>query len=158
MPEQITTALAIFTVVWESWPTSMTFDSMIIWAGVYVVIAPLAVIFFGSRKRESFLTKTAGMLFLPGFLVWTPLAMIAATIYFWLYRERHRTTIDLHGTDEEKAALAAYRSSLSSETFRHRLMVKLGKRQPTAERLQAEAVIHEVWDGYHERMEASKVP
>jgi hypothetical protein len=37
-------------------------------------------------------------------------------------------------------------------------MVKLGKRQPTAERLQAEAVIHEVWDRYHERMEASKVP
>jgi hypothetical protein len=130
----------------------MTLNSIMIWASVYVVVAPLAIFFLASRKQESLLLKVIGPLFVPGILVWAPLAMIAATIYFWLYRERHWTVIDRNGTEEEKAALAAFRSTLSSETAWHRLMVKLGRRRPTAERLQAEEAVSQVWDRYEERM------
>jgi len=130
----------------------MPSQTVLIWLVVYVIVSPLLVIFLGSRKRESFLIKIAGPLFVPGLIVWAPLAMIAATTYFWLYRERHWTIIDRNGTEEEKAALAAFRSTLSSETFWHRLMVKLGKRQPTAERLQAEAAVSLMWERYEERM------
>lgn len=131
----------------------MTFDSMIIWAGVYVVMAPLAIFLLASRQPESLLLKVIGPLFVPAIIVWIPVAMIAATICFWLYPERHRTTIDAHGTEGEKAALEAFRSALASETFWHRLMVKLGRRQPSTTRLQAEAAIAEVSDRYLERME-----
>lgn len=73
-----------------------------------------------------------------------PLAMVAAIICHWLYPERHMTTMNMHGTEEEKAALEAFRTALASETLWLRLMVKLGRRQPTAERLRVEAAIHEV--------------
>jgi hypothetical protein len=131
---------------------NITTDSIVFWAVVYVVISLPAVIFLGTRKVDSFLNNISVM-FVPGLLAWMPLALVAATIYFWLYPERHRTTIDVHGTEAEKAALEAFRSALASETVWHRLMVKLGRRQPTAERLRAEAAIHEVWDRYNERME-----
>lgn len=132
---------------------TMPSQTVLIWLGVYVVVSLPMVIFLGSRKKETILSKMAGMLFVPGVLVWAPMGMIAATIYFWLYRERHMTTIDRHGTEEEKAALKAYRSALASETIWHRLLVKLRRRQPTAERIQAEKDMDSVWDRYQARME-----
>jgi hypothetical protein len=131
---------------------TMPSQTVLIWLGVYVVVSLPMVIFLGSRKKETFWSQLVALVFVPGLIVWLPLAMIAATIYFWLYRERHMTTMDCHGTEEEKAALEAYRSALASESVWHRLMVKLGRRQPTEIRLQADAAVAAVWDRYHERM------
>ncbi|MBL9183802.1 MAG: hypothetical protein JNN17_16805 [Verrucomicrobiaceae bacterium] len=128
---------------------TMPSQTALIWLGVYAVVSPVVFIFLASKKKESLF----GLVFVPGILAWLPLAMIAATFYYWLYPECHMATMDCHGTDEEKAALQAFRSALASETLWHRLMVKLGRRQPTVERMQEEAAIAAVWDRYHERME-----
>lgn len=126
-------------------------STVIFCLSLYIAVSPLAGFWLVTRKQESPLLKFVWPWFLPGCLPWTPLAMIAATTYFWLYPERHLTTMDRHGTEEEKAALQAYRSALASETVWHRLLVKLGRRPPTAARIQAEKDMDAMWDRYQAR-------
>jgi hypothetical protein len=67
----------------------------------------------------------------PGCLVIFAAAGIWSLPYFWLYPERHANLIDITGTDEQKAALDAYRKECAEYGLRRRLLEKFGLRPYT---------------------------
>jgi len=119
---------------------------------LYVLVSPVSVWFMQSRFRGSLLEKLITLISTPGclfilFFIAGPLSIP----YFWLYRERHRTTIDFHGTEDEKADMQAYRAALSRETFLDRIRYFTGFTPASANRLAADQAIMQTWERYHSR-------
>lgn len=117
----------------------MTTGWIIAMALLYVVLSPLAVWYMQSRFKGTVPEKLITVLSTPGCLF--VLLFIAAPLsipYFRLYPERHATTMDFEGNEDEKAELAAYRDALGKETLhaprrresRLRLSLQLGSRTP----------------------------
>jgi len=103
------------------------------------------------------LDKVVTLLATPGALIVLLLLALPLSIpYFWLYPERHKTTIDANGTDAEKTALAEYRSALRRDSLWNRLLFPSGVRGASENRLAAEELIGRVWVDYHVRTEREK--
>jgi uncharacterized membrane protein YqaE (UPF0057 family) len=126
-------------------------------AALYIVLSPLAVWYMQGRFRGLILEKLITILSTPGCLF--VLFFIAGPLsipYFWLYRERHRTTIDFDGTDSEKADMEAYRLALRGESFWDRVRYATGFTDASENRRAAEEAIMRTWELYKTRTESAR--
>jgi hypothetical protein len=123
----------------------------------YLIGSPLMAWWVQTRHKGSMLDKVVTLLATPGALIVLLLLALPLSIpYFWLYPERHKTTIDANGTDAEKTALAEYRSALGRETLWNRFLFRSGVRGTSENRLAAEESIGRVWKDYKTRKEREK--
>ena len=118
----------------------------------YLVLSVFGVWYMQGRFRGSILEKLVTIVSTLGcFFVLFFIAGPLSIPYFWLYRERHATTIDFDGTDDEKAELASYRAALRRETLWSRFMYCTGLRSASANRVAAQQAITQTWQRFHER-------
>ncbi len=126
----------------------------------YVIASPLMAWWVQKHHKGSMLHKVVLLIASPGcsvmLIVATPLIIPYFCLYFWLYRERHKTVMDVDGTETEKRALADYRSALRQETLWNRLLFRSGIRGASENRCAAENAVNRVWENYYERKEREK--
>ena len=123
---------------------------------LYIVLSPLAMWFMQSRFEGSIPEKLITILSTPGCIFL--LIFIAAPLsipYFRLYPERNATTIDIDGTEDEKAELEAYRAAMRRETLWSRIMYCTGRRPPSENRVVADQKVQQTWQRFHERTSCS---
>jgi hypothetical protein len=123
---------------------------------LYIVLSPVAVWFMQSRFNGSIPEKLITILSTPGCIIL--LFFIAAPLsipYFRLYPERHATTIDFEGTEDEKAELTASRLALRQETLWSRIMYSTGRHPASENRVVAERKINQTWQRFNERTSCS---
>ena len=123
---------------------------------LYIVLSPIAIWFMQSRFKGSIAEELITVLSTPGciflfFFIAAPLSIP----YFRLYPERHATTIDFEGTEDEKAELTAYRLALRQETLWSRIMYSTGRRPASENRVVAEQMINQTWQRFNERTSCS---
>ena len=124
---------------------------------LYIIASPIALWQFQARWRGSIVEKVVTVLSPPGCLF--VLFFIAGPLsipFFWLYREKHMTVIDVDGTELEKEALFQYRSALRRERFSDRLLFCCGLRSASDLRRAATEAMAPHWDSWNARERAAK--
>jgi len=84
---------------------------------------------FKQSGENTLLKRLVALPFLPTFVFWVLILGCLSIPLYWLYPEKHRTTIDFEGTEEEKQKLLEYRAILSKKSLVRTLAEKLGLAQ-----------------------------
>ena len=92
------------------------------------VLARLNATAFKERSKKNYY-KLIQLPFAPAFILWLLILASFSIPYWWLYPEKHMTTIDFEGSEEEKQKLHEYRTILSKKGFVRRLAERLGLAQ-----------------------------
>jgi hypothetical protein len=91
----------------------------------YVAVSFVLNIWVTRRHENAWWAMIVYFVTAPACLVIFVAAGIWSLPFFWLYPERHAHLIDIKGTDEQKAALNAYRKECAKYGLWRRLLEKL---------------------------------
>ena len=81
------------------------------------------------KGEDTLFKKLVSLPFLPTFVIWGLVLCCPSIPLYWLYPEKHMTTIDFEGTEKEKQKLREYRAILSRKSVWRRLAERLGLAQ-----------------------------